>query len=46
MRDVPIPGLLAIIVGVLIILLPDLLNYLLGLYLIVTGVLLVVKRRG
>lgn len=44
MKDIPVASLLPIVFGVLIILIPSLLAYLIGIYLIVTGVLNFKKR--
>lgn len=44
MKNVPVSAVLSIVVGVIILLMPQLLNYLIGLYLIIIGILAITKR--
>ncbi len=44
MKDVPVTGLLSIIFGLVVLLVPQLISYLIGLYLILIGIVTLVKR--
>lgn len=44
MKNLPTSGLISIIFGVLILLVPSLLSYLVGVYLIIMGIMTITKR--
>lgn len=39
MKELPLPGVLSLVVGIIILLFPQLLNYALGIFLIVNGII-------
>ncbi len=45
MKNVPISAVLAIVFGLLIIFVPQLISYLIGVYLVVTGFMMINRRR-
>lgn len=44
MKDLPIPSIIAIVFGIIILLVPQLLAYLVAIYLILTGFLAISKK--